>query len=80
MQKRDTGFVLENSKRLVRASVAARAKELQSEIPVAPKPKARPAKVTDPAPNIAPPIAEPPVPGAPVEEPVTDSNTPADNS
>ena len=56
------------------------AKELQSEIPVAPKPKARPAKVTDPAPNIAPPIAEPPVPGAPVEEPVTDSNTPADNS
>ena len=60
------------------------AKELQTAIPVAPKPKpkARPAAVTDPgvAPTAAPPIAEPPVPEAPAEPPVTDSNTPVDNS
>lgn len=60
------------------------AKELQSEIPVAPKPKpkVRPAAVTEPgvAPPAAPSNAEPTVPEAPDEPPVTDLDSPADNS
>ena len=61
------------------------AKELQSEIPAKPKPKAKAgpaAAVTDPgvAPTAAPPVAEPPVSEAPAKPPVTDSNTPVDNS